>query len=62
MLFYRKFSPPNERGLKKIISKMLLTIVPKSKYDNLRKYFEKNIYLYAEIKLANLLVIQHMSA
>lgn len=41
MLFYRKFSPPNERGLKKIISKMLLTIVPKSQYDNLRKYFEK---------------------
>lgn len=41
MLFYRRFAPPTEHGTKKIISQFLLAIVPKSKYKNARKYFEK---------------------
>lgn len=41
MLFYRKFSPPNERGLKKAASEFILHIVPRSKYDDLRKHFER---------------------
>lgn len=41
MLFYRKFAPPTETGAKKIISKFFLAIIPKSKYENARKYFEK---------------------
>lgn len=41
MLFYRKFSPPEEKGLKKFISKAILFIVPKSQYEKFRKYFEK---------------------
>ena len=44
MLFYRKYAPPTEKGLKKYISKFFLKIVPKSKYENARKYFE-NRYL-----------------
>ena len=45
MLFYRKYAPPTEKGLKKYISKFFLRIVPKSKYENARKYFE-NKYLF----------------
>lgn len=41
MLFYRRYTPPTEIGAKKIISKFFLAIVPKSKYENARKYFEK---------------------
>lgn len=44
MLFYRKYAPPTEKGLKKYISKFFLKIVPKSKYENARKHFE-NRYL-----------------
>ena len=44
MLFYRKYAPPTEKGLKKYISKFFLRIVPKSKYENARKHFE-NRYL-----------------
>lgn len=45
MLFYRKYAPPMEKGLKKYISEFFLKIVPKSKYENARKYFE-NKYLF----------------
>lgn len=45
MLFYRKYAPPTEKGLKKYISGFFLKIVPKSKYENARKYFE-NKYLF----------------
>lgn len=45
MLFYRKYAPPTEKGLKKYISEFFLKIVPKSKYENARKYFE-NKYLF----------------
>ncbi len=45
MLFYRKYAPPTEKGLKKYISEFSLKIVPKSKYENARKYFE-NKYLF----------------
>ena len=41
MLFYRKFAPPTETGIKKFISKFMLSIVPKSKYESARKHFEK---------------------
>lgn len=45
MLFYRKYVPPTEKGLKKHISEFFLKIVSKSKYENARKYFE-NKYLF----------------
>ena len=43
MLFTRKYIPPNEKGLKKIISKLALSIVPKSKYDSIKYKLDKSI-------------------
>ena len=41
MLFARKYIPSNETGLKKILSKIVLSVVPKSKYDILKLKFER---------------------
>ena len=41
MLYTRKYIPPTETGLRKIISKIALSVVPKSKYDILKLKFEK---------------------
>ena len=43
MLFTRKFLPPTETGVKKLVSKFFLSIVPKNKYDDIRRYCEKRI-------------------
>ena len=43
MLFARKYIPPTETILKKIISKIVLLVVPKSKYDLLKNKLEKSI-------------------
>ena len=41
MLYTRKYVPPTETGLKRIISKIFLSVVPKSKYDILKLKFER---------------------
>ncbi len=41
MLFARKYVPVNEPMLKSFISKIALSIVPKSKYDKMKIKFEK---------------------
>lgn len=43
MLFARKYSPNNEKGIKKIISKVLLGVVPKKQYNGFQKIFEKGL-------------------
>lgn len=40
MLYSRKYIPPNEKGLKKMISKIALSVVPKSKYNEMKRKFE----------------------
>lgn len=43
MLFTRKFSPPDEKGIKKVISNIVLGMVPKKYYDHMRRIFEKKL-------------------
>lgn len=43
MLYTRKFAPPEEKGIKKFIAKAALKVVPKSKYDSLKKHLEKSL-------------------
>lgn len=43
MLYTRKFAPPEEKGIKKLIAKTALKVVPKSKYDSLKKHLEKSL-------------------
>lgn len=42
-LFTRKFVPPKEHGIKKIISSIILTFTPKNKYDKLKAFFERAV-------------------
>lgn len=43
MLYARKFIPENETGIKKLISKIALSVIPKSMYEFLKLKFEKKI-------------------
>ena len=48
MLFHRKFSPPTETGMKKIISKFILCIIPKKQYEYCRKKCTEKIIQLAD--------------